>query len=380
MTKIIILQRVVPHYRVELFDMLYDRLKCTVVSSRRAPPGSYLQTVQKSRPWLEYWDFRFLSKSNEYLCIVPTASILRAYSPNLVISEFSLSMSSTYELLLRRKIGHSFKLAFWSHGANVQRGGSSIADIAAKRMRMAMLAMGDAALVYGEVGRSMLRSELPSLPVFVAKNTMVVPRCAANREWRTSVLGEERRPVLLSIGRLTALKRVPLLIEAFKLLLESEPSAQLVIVGDGPERSAIESAASELCRSSIHILGAVYEPDKLAALYEIADLFVYGGSIGLAVNESLAYGVPVVIFDESAGISHFPEAEAVVPGVTGWRVPEFTAEALYRTIADALSIVRMSSNTMKRSAMEYYEKELSIERMAKGFFDLVAFLSEGQTA
>ena len=56
----------------------------------------------------------------------------------------------------------------------------------------------------------------------------------------------EDRFVVGWIGRMTAIKRVPDILAAFKLLRERGVEATLCLVGDGPDRDAIEQLASEL--------------------------------------------------------------------------------------------------------------------------------------
>jgi glycosyltransferase involved in cell wall biosynthesis len=56
----------------------------------------------------------------------------------------------------------------------------------------------------------------------------------------------EDRFVVGWIGRMTAIKRVPDVLAAFKLLRERGVEATLCLVGDGPDRDAIEQLASDL--------------------------------------------------------------------------------------------------------------------------------------
>ena len=371
----IIIQRVVPHYRRELFDELHARHGCRVVTADTIPPGSHMEAIADNPPWLDRCRFIFPLRNNEYACVVPVGSILRKHKPAIVVAEGSLSMSSTYELMLRRAVFRNFALAFWFHGYNMQRGFESLSDRLNQSARFAMARRGDAAIVYGERGRDVLSAAAPGLPVFVARNTMAVDTNDGDASWLEGAVGPKRGPTLLCIGRLTALKRFSLVVDAFKQLLPRIPGARLLIAGEGPERVEIVERAGDLLGNAIFLLGPVYEPRRLTALYEAADVFVYGGSIGLAANQSIAHGVPVVIFDESAGIRHFPEAENVVHDITGWRVKTLSPDALSDALFGGLERTTMMRGEMRQQMAKYFSDKLSVKRMADGLSEAYDYLA-----
>ena len=125
------------------------------------------------------------------------------------------------------------------------------------------------------------------------------------------------RPTLLAVGNLVALKRHPLMIEALALL----PDADLVIVGDGPERRAIEAlAAARGLAGRVRLLGRLPQ-EELPEIYTAADLLLLVSTHEGWPNvllESMACGTPVVVAD-LAGIGDIvaaPEAGRIVSQVT----------------------------------------------------------------
>lgn len=68
---------------------------------------------------------------------------------------------------------------------------------------------------------------------------------------------------------------------------------RLLIVGDGPEREALESLAKEIYQSA-EFIGAKHGAE-LKPYFEQADLFVLPGTGGLAVQEAMSYGLPVIV-------------------------------------------------------------------------------------
>lgn len=100
-------------------------------------------------------------------------------------------------------------------------------------------------------------------------------------------------PTLLSTGNLLENKGHHIAIEALSLL----PEFRLVIAGEGPQRSALESLASQThVASRVQFLGRV-DQDQLAKCYSAADILVLPSSREGWPNvllESMACGTPVV--------------------------------------------------------------------------------------
>ena len=116
-------------------------------------------------------------------------------------------------------------------------------------------------------------------------------------------------PVLVTVGRLFAAKGQRVLIDAFAILRQHYPGAQLVIVGDGPERPALERQAGDAgVANAVTFAGTLYPTvDVLAS----AHVFVFPSlnePQGLALLEAYAAGVPVVA-SRTGGILEMLEHE-----------------------------------------------------------------------
>lgn len=113
---------------------------------------------------------------------------------------------------------------------------------------------------------------------------------------------EEKRPrAVLYVGRLEAEKRVDLLIRAFKQL-NSGSDLVMLIIGDGPLRPALSDLCSELGLRNTHFLGHVPR-ERLPHYYSQADLFVMPGTGGVALQEALYCGMPVVASESCCNAS-----------------------------------------------------------------------------
>ena len=105
-------------------------------------------------------------------------------------------------------------------------------------------------------------------------------------------------PVLLSLSRLAFEKNIQELIDSMPDVLAKEPTAQLLIVGDGPARQSLERQVREMnLRDHVTFAGQISN-DEVPHYYQIADVFVSASdseSQGLTYDESLASDMPIVV-------------------------------------------------------------------------------------
>lgn len=114
------------------------------------------------------------------------------------------------------------------------------------------------------------------------------PRFRSNA-WRAAVGAQPGETVLLYAGRLAAEKRIDLLAP----VLTGMPNVRLVLVGDGPARTALEQRFAGL---PVHMTGFL-RGEELATAYASADMFVFPSdtdTFGQVIQEAMASGLPVV--------------------------------------------------------------------------------------
>jgi glycosyltransferase involved in cell wall biosynthesis len=161
-------------------------------------------------------------------------------------------------------------------------------------------------------------------------------------------------PLLLAVCRLEPQKGVDVAVHALARLREVEPAAELVVLGEGPERGRLEGLAREL-DVPVHLLGRV--PD-VAAWLRRADVLVHPArweGFGLALLEAMLAQLPVV----ATNVSSIPEI--VADGETGLLVAPDDPAAL----ADALARVLDDPGTFGAAGRERARAEFSVARMAE---------------
>jgi len=124
--------------------------------------------------------------------------------------------------------------------------------------------------------------------------------------------------LILFIGRMEKRKGAAVLVEAFTRLKERVPSAELLLVGEGPERRAVQDAVPDALRDAVMFAGRV-EQAELAEVFKRSALLgapsLGGESFGIVLLEAMSAGRPVVA-------SAIPGYAAVVRhGVHGILVP-----------------------------------------------------------
>jgi glycosyltransferase involved in cell wall biosynthesis len=142
--------------------------------------------------------------------------------------------------------------------------------------------------------------------------------------------------VLMSVGRFTAVKRTPLLIEAFAEAREqTKDPAALVIVGGHPGEWEDEHPADTVERIGAQdvFLAGWHEHDELPAFLNASDVLALASvreQFGQVLVEGMACGVPPIAVDR------FGPAEIVKDGETGWLVEPDDKDSLRDAIVAAI--------------------------------------------
>jgi glycosyltransferase involved in cell wall biosynthesis len=167
-------------------------------------------------------------------------------------------------------------------------------------------------------------------------------------------------PIIGTIARLSCVKGQCYLISAMKEILKDCPSAQLLLVGAGPEKHRLMNQAKELGIED----RVVFSPSTLdtSVPLSIMDIFVFPSvmeGLGLAIIEAQAMGLPVVASDVG-GIYTL-----VKDGINGFLVPAKEPEALAETVLRLLKDKKLA-NAMGKQAREQARQHFNLKEMIEG--------------
>jgi glycosyltransferase involved in cell wall biosynthesis len=172
-------------------------------------------------------------------------------------------------------------------------------------------------------------------------------------------------PLVVAAGRLTGQKGFDLLIRAFALVLEQEPSWKLRIYGDGSARASLEELIESLgVGSSVSLMGTTTDIGSALAEASVFALSSRFEGFGMVIVEAMSKGLPVVSFNCPRG-----PAEIISDGVDGLLVPaedvEAFAAALLELIRSPSSRERMGAAGVEKAA------QFSAERVGERWDSLL---------
>jgi glycosyltransferase involved in cell wall biosynthesis len=355
--KVGLVQRVLPVYRVPFFNALGRA--CTGglnVFSGKPRPAEMIKTAQSlTDAQLTQGTNLHLFGGNTYLCLQPgLRRWLMQTRPDVLIVEANPRYLSMLGAIRWMRV-HRRPVIGWGLGAPPLSG-----PLAALRQnrRQALLKYMDVMMTYSQKGAEEYTAlGFPADRIFVAANA-VTPAPSHPLPKRPDPQSVQK-PRLLFVGRLQARKNLDNLIEACAALpAASQP--ELVIVGDGPDRERLEALAAETYPTTV-FTGALYDA-ALDTQFRAADLFVLPGTGGLAIQQAMSFGLPVIAAEADG-----TQADLVREG-NGWQVPPDDPIALQAALAQALSdLPRLRQ--MGAESYRIVAEEINLDRMVQTFIE-----------
>ena len=349
-------QRVLPSYRAVFFDSLAAKCQGGLSVFTGEPlPGEGIQAVAQLRvaryvkaknrclgdpssPYFVCWQDGFLRW-------------LEAWQPDILVVEANPRYPTTRKALdwMHR---NGRKVVGWGLGAPAIRG--PLAGFR-QRERLAFFSALDAIIAYSKQGAGQYRKlGLDPEKVFVATNAVEPAPLTPPPPRVEQVNG---RPTVLFVGRLQSRKRVDLLIRACSDLPETlQPN--LIIVGEGPGRQEFESLAGEIY-PAVEFTGEKHGAG-LEPYFAKADLFVLPGTGGLAVQQAMAHGLPVIVARGDGTQDDLLRSE------NGWQVPPDDLPALTGVLQQALSDPTRLRQ-MGKASYRIVAEEINVEAMVEVF-------------
>jgi len=370
--RVVILQRVMPHYRLAVFRRLHEELAARgiglAVLYGDERPGTIPKTVPLDEPWAKRIRNRYLAIGRRELIWQPALKELSR--SDLVILEQSSRLLVNYRLLLQGRRNRP-KIAYWGHGENFQAARGFLERMH-QRWKGAVTRRADWFFAYTDRTLEPLRQAgFPPERVTVVDNSVDSTKLRAARDALTlgtleklrGELGLEGGPVGLYCGAMYRDKRLGFVIEACEEIRRRIPDFQMIFVGAGPDQHLAEAAAAR--HGWIRYVGPKFATEAVP-YFALSKAFLLPCGLGLAINDALALGLP--IFTTTLP-GHGPEIAYLEPGRNG----EMTEPDLH-AYAEAVARYFLSPDRQRRyaDACRARAAHLTVEAMAERFADGIA--------
>ncbi len=283
-----------------------------------------------------------------------------ARDADLVIVGQANGQLFNYAMLALSRLGLK-RVAYWGHGFNHQAPHFGLSEW----FKQKLLARVDWWFSYTpSVTRYLVGQGVDPATISTVYNTTDIGElqragAALERPAARRALGlRAEGPIGLYCGGLVEGKQLGFLVDAAAELHRIRPDFELVILGDGAERSMLEAIAKQ--RPFIRVVGPVFGAAR-APYFVAADLCMLPARVGLAIADAFAMGIPLATTTHPG---HGPELEYLEPGRDGIQTAfdvDVYAAQIAALLADEPRLTQMKNAATAKGA------ELALERMVGEF-------------
>lgn len=291
-------------YRVDLFNLLQQELGQDIRFCFISEPG-----IDFKKGIGTYKNENFLQQScfyngRHFFSIVNFFFDFLKYNPDVIING-GMSNRALF-LCIFSKLFRKKMFIWWGGTALVSKNISCVKSL----YRCLIATLADGGLFYSELAydyySQLTKKQFPN--VVLGNNT----RDTAS--YREKVLSLKKKSgsntvKLLTVGFLTERKNVIACLNALKLIDVDVLDYELLIVGEGPERSRLEKFCSVNKMKNVIFLGYV-TPADMYAIYADADIYVHPSlrdQWPQTYNEAAASGLPILISNRSGVINEYTD-------------------------------------------------------------------------
>ena len=355
-------QRVLPAYRADFIVSLAQACEGGLsIFSGKVHPGESIPTTDKLNhaQYVHSRNYHFLSVQSPYYLLwqIGLVQWLQYWNPDVLIIEANPRYLST-RWAIRWMHKRRKPVIGWGLGAPpIASGFSKINSNWRRRSRKKFIDQLDAVIAYSHKGADEYKDvTMLTQRIFVAPNA-VAQRPSGQLPQRSPVF--DQQPKVLFVGRLQSRKRIDNLLRACGDLPEAlQP--QLWIVGNGPAREDLQVLAGQIYPAA-EFPGEKHG-SELKDYFLQADLFVLPGTGGLAVQEAMAYGLPVIVAEGDG------TQDDLVRSGNGWLIPADDEHALLETLKEALTDPTRLRK-MGTASFKVVQEEINVEHMVAVFVE-----------
>lgn len=317
--KVGIIQKTIPHYRIDFFDELCRQMPdlCIYHSTSLSSDG-LVDTTRFSFP-------------NKYLKIIETKYFIyqrlliefikRKY--DYIVLGLELKISSNI-LLWFMCIFMRTKIIWWTHGFNVHLRERNMWYSIDRLIKTVFMKFSHKILLYTDYNfDELIKKGIPATKIIILNN-------ALNEEaYKKSLLNvtdidlrkvenetKKSKHTITFIGRLKKNKNLKMFIDIADNLRTKFYDLRAFVIGSGPERANLESYVKQKrLQDCVFFQGTINDPTALSPYLASTDFIVDTGAVGLSIVHSFIYGIPFVTLGDAA---HSPEIVYLTSDFNGY--------------------------------------------------------------
>ena len=371
--KILFITNFFPSYRKSIWEKLLNNKKNDVIFYFDPIQNDGIQVEELFFSESNKLENRFKKVKNFYFFgrVIWQSKIIKeclSASFNQAIFLGDMNILSTWIGLLICRLRNK-KTILWTHGFYGNE------NYIKRWLRILFYSIGNKYLLYEQRGKKlMIREGFDASKIFVVYNSLDYElqkeyfenyqKNNIKREF--TFFKNSKLKTILFLGRLTSVKKINLLIKSLNKLNSIRVNYNLLIVGEGPQKSLLKKISKEgLEKGWIYFYGKTYNESELSELIYSSDLMVSPGNTGLNSVHALSYGTPVGThnnFDKQ-----MPEAAIVEDQKTGFFFKENDTKDLSLNIDLWFSKFNISLTRAERRRIidEKYNPEYQLKEIQK---------------
>ncbi len=177
---------------------------------------------------------------------------------------------------------------------------------------------------------------------------------------------------VVTIGRLLEQKRIDVLLRGLRAT--DNPRLRLQIIGEGPDETRLRKLTHELgLDDRVQFHGGIYDDETKARLLRSCDLGVMPGRGGLAIQELMWHGLPVV-----SGPADGTERDLIQPA-RGFLIPRMPEEGDLAEVLERFEALPLERRrAMAFDALDQVSSRANIESMSRSYLSaLLPYIKGG---
>jgi len=387
--RVAIVQRVVPGYRIPVFNAInnLDSVDLTVIhgTNPRGRPRGNTDFENKDIKF-ERRELATATAQPFGLHLVWLRGLLRSVREDefdVYICPASPSILSVVALRILTRISGDAAVVWWGRSLGQKREVSTEGRLlrkATEYARAPLYQSGDACVCYGTAAAEFFQSYgVPESDIYIAFNstdTEKMDRVRADTDDETLATvrkkyDAEDRLLLGFVGTHTPEKNIDVLVDTHARLLAQGYETSVVIAGDGPETEQLHEYAENI--PHVHFTGRIPD-EELGRLLLATDIFVMPGHGGLAVQQAMSLANPIVTTPLDG-----TEQDLIKEGENGYIVPERDRQALTEQVVELLDMTDAQRQEMGDHSRAIIDDHINIDRMAEGFRRAIDAAREAKT-